>query len=72
MIKDHGKQTAFHLHNHCGKAYLNYIKCSESPYIDICDTSIMSLGKGGGNLKLENVLKDKDRFSSKQFYLKVL
>ena len=70
MIKDTGKQTAFHLHNHTGKAYLNYIKCSESPYIDICDTSIMSLGKGAGNLKLENVLKDKDVFLLNDFILK--
>ena len=70
MIKDTGKQTAFHLHNHTGKAYLNYIKCFESPYIDICDTSIMSLGKGAGNLKLENVLKDEDAFSLNDFILK--
>jgi isopropylmalate/homocitrate/citramalate synthase len=70
MIKDTGKQTAFHLHNHTGKAYLNYIKCSESPYIDICDTSIMSLGKGAGNLKLENVLGDDDAFLLSDFILK--
>ena len=70
MIKDTGKQTAFHLHNHTGKAYLNYIKCFESPYIDICDTSIMSLGKGAGNLKLENVLSDKDAFFLNDFILK--
>jgi isopropylmalate/homocitrate/citramalate synthase len=70
MIKDSGKQTAFHLHNHTGKAYLNYIKCSESPYIDICDTSIMSLGKGAGNLKLENVLDDIKAFFLNEFILK--
>jgi hypothetical protein len=37
---------------------MNYIKCLESPYVDFCDTSVMSLGKGAGNLKLENVLDD--------------
>ena len=37
---------------------MNYIKCLESPYVDFCDTSVMSLGKGAGNLKLENVLED--------------
>ena len=57
-IKDSGKKTCFHLHNHTGKAYMNYIKCLESPYVDFCDTSVMSLGKGAGNLKLENVLDD--------------
>jgi pyruvate/oxaloacetate carboxyltransferase len=57
-IKDSGKKTCFHLHNHTGKAYMNYIKCLESPYVDFCDTSVMSLGKGAGNLKLENVLED--------------
>ena len=59
-IKDSGKKTCFHLHNHTGKAYMNYIKCLESPLVDFCDTSILSLGKGAGNLKLENVLEDDD------------
>ena len=45
-----------HLHNHTGQALINYIKCLESPFIDICDTSIGGLGKGAGNLKLEEVL----------------
>ena len=57
-IKYSDKKTCFHLHNHTGKAYMNYIKCLESPLVDFCDTSIMSLGKGAGNLKLENVLDD--------------
>ena len=57
-IKDSAKKTCFHLHNHTGKAYMNYIMCLESPYVDFCDTSVMSLGKGAGNLKLENVLDD--------------
>lgn len=57
-IKGSGKKTCFHLHNHTGKAYMNYVKCSESPYIDICDTSIGGLGKGAGNLKLEEVVSN--------------
>ncbi|MAG25126.1 hypothetical protein CMI47_06055 [Candidatus Pacearchaeota archaeon] len=69
-IKEAGKKTAFHLHNHTGKAYINYVKCVDSPYIDICDTSIMSLGKGAGNLKLENVLGDDDAFLLNDFILK--
>lgn len=59
-IKESGKQTCFHLHNHTGRALSNYIKCSESKYIDICDTSIGGLGKGAGNLKLEEVVSDFD------------
>lgn len=55
-IKDNNKKTSFHLHNHTGKAYLNYLKCKQSDYIDICDTSIRGLGKGAGNLKLEEVV----------------
>ncbi len=70
MIKESVKKTAFHLHNHTGKAYTNYVKCVESPYIDICDTSIMSLGKGAGNLKLENVLEDDGAFLLNDFVLK--
>jgi len=59
-IKESGKKTSFHLHNHTGQALLNYIKCSESAYIDICDTSIGGLGKGAGNLKLEEVVPNAD------------
>ena len=70
MIKESGKRTAFHLHNHTGKAYTNYVKCVDSPYIDICDTSIMALGKGAGNLKLDNVLCDDDAFLLNDFILK--
>ena len=66
-IKDSGKKTCFHLHNHTGKAYMNYIKCLESLYVDFCDTSVMSLGKGAGNLKLENVLDDKKSLLLNEF-----
>ena len=69
-IKESDKKTDFHLHNHTGKAYTNYVKCVESLYIDICDTSIMSLGKGAGNLKLENILGDDEAFLLNDFILK--
>ena len=69
-IKDSGKKTCFHLHNHTGKAYMNYIKCLESPYVDMCDTSIMSLGKGAGNLKLEDVLDDENSLILNEFIYK--
>ena len=66
-IKDSGKKTCFHLHNHTGKAYMNYTKCLESPYVDICDTSIGGLGKGAGNLKLEEVLDDNNALLLHEF-----
>ena len=66
-IKESNKKTCFHLHNHTGKAYMNYTKCNESPYIDICDTSIMGLGKGAGNLKLEEVLDNDQALLLNQF-----
>ena len=69
-IKDSGKNTCFHLHNHTGKAYMNYIKCEESPYIDICDTSIGGLGKGAGNLKLEEVLPTHQSLMLNEFIYK--
>ena len=61
------KKTCFHLHNHTGKAYMNYIKCLESKYVNFCDTSIMSLGKGAGNLKLEDVLGDDESLLLNEF-----
>ena len=70
MIKEVNKKTAFHLHNHTDKAYANYVKCLQSQQVDFCDTSIMSLGKGAGNLKLESVLNDKDTFLLNDFILK--
>lgn len=69
-IKGSGKKTGFHLHNHTGKAFLNYTKCLESPYIDSCDTSIMSLGKGAGNLKLENVVSQRSSLILSNFIYK--
>jgi 4-hydroxy 2-oxovalerate aldolase len=59
-LKDAGKNTGFHLHNHTGKAYSNYLSCVENPYIDFCDTSVMGLGKGAGNLSLEHVIEKED------------
>jgi hypothetical protein len=41
--------------------------CLESPYVDFCDTSVMSLGKGAGNLKLENVLDDDKALKLNEF-----
>ena len=69
-IKAAGRKTGFHLHDHTGKAYMNYLKCVNSPYIDSCDTSIMSLGKGAGNLKLENILDNEKAMILNEFIFK--
>ena len=54
-IKDYGINFGYHLHNNTGRALLNYFFMKEKK-IDITDTSILGLGKGGGNLKLEEVI----------------
>jgi 4-hydroxy 2-oxovalerate aldolase len=54
-IKYQGIKVGFHLHNHTGRALTNYYICKNNN-IDIIDTSILGLGKGGGNLKLEDVI----------------
>jgi 4-hydroxy 2-oxovalerate aldolase len=59
-IKQSGKGTGFHLHNHTGRAFSNFLCCKANEYVDYCDTSVMSLGKGAGNLRLEHVIDDKD------------
>jgi 4-hydroxy 2-oxovalerate aldolase len=55
LIKRAGKKTCLHLHNHTGQAFHNYKKCKEINLVDFCDTSIGGLGKGAGNLKLEEI-----------------
>ena len=47
--------TGFHLHNHTDRALLNYYY-AKNKNVSMTDTSIRGLGKGGGNLKLENVI----------------
>jgi 4-hydroxy 2-oxovalerate aldolase len=54
-IKYQGIGVGFHLHNHTGRALTNFYTCKNNN-IDITDTSILGLGKGGGNLKLEDII----------------
>ena len=63
-------KTGFHLHDHTGKAFSNFLKCKESDYIDSCDTSVMSLGKGAGNLRLENVINKSQSLELSKFIFK--
>jgi len=55
LIKSYNITPGFHLHDHSGKAYFNYrnlLKCGFSS----TDVSLFGMGKGGGNLRLENVI----------------
>lgn len=55
QLKYNGINFGYHLHNNTGRALMNYFFMKEKK-IDITDTSILGLGKGGGNLKLEEVI----------------
>lgn len=63
--KNSGKRTGFHLHDHSGKAMINYRELLKQYWmgirhdeykVDSTDTSVRGMGKGSGNLKLEYVL----------------
>ena len=55
VIKEKGITPGFHLHDHSGKAYLNFRLL---PYVGFgsTDVSLSGMGKGDGNLKLEHVI----------------
>jgi len=55
LLKKNNINSGFHLHNHTDRALLNYYICLQNG-IAMTDTSILGLGKGGGNLSLVNVI----------------
>lgn len=55
ILRESGKKVGFHLHNHRGYALLNH-SCVAEWNFDLSDISLGGLGKGGGNLKSEQVL----------------
>lgn len=54
-IKAAGSKPGFHLHNHSGRALKNF-EVLEQMGFEYADASINGLGKGLGNLKMEEVL----------------
>ena len=54
-ITDIGSEPGFHLHDHTGKAFFNYRLLGQLGYA-ITDGSVNGLGKGLGNLALEQVV----------------
>ena len=68
-IKYNGINFGYHLHNNTGRALLNYFFMKEKK-IDITDTSVLGLGKGGGNLKLEEVIPNENFIELLEFIQK--
>jgi 4-hydroxy 2-oxovalerate aldolase len=58
-IRSSGTKFGFHLHDHSGNAVSNYKELVDNN-VDSSDTSIMGMGKGSGNLKLEHVVTGYD------------
>jgi 4-hydroxy 2-oxovalerate aldolase len=59
VLDESGMKWGFHLHNHTGRAVLNYWILSQTrcSYIDF---SVRGLGKGAGNLRAEDVIRNED------------
>lgn len=55
MISDNGMTPGLHLHDHSGKAFLNY-KIGQDIGFKSFDFSLGGMGKGVGNLRLEHVV----------------
>jgi len=54
-LTEHGIKWGFHLHDHTGRANHNYWLLKEIG-CNYIDASVNGLGKGGGNLKLEEIV----------------
>ncbi len=59
MISNKNITPGLHLHDHSGKAYLNYRILPKAGF-GATDVSLSGIGKGSGNLKLEYVIKPLD------------
>jgi len=68
VLKGSGKKIGMHLHDHSGKAYLNF-SMLESLGFDSSDTSVRGMGKGSGNLRLEYVVDKKNLVGLASFIL---
>ena len=59
IFKENNLEWGFHLHNHTGRAALNYWVLKNEG-CDYMDGSVNGLGKGGGNLKLEEIVTNEN------------
>lgn len=55
MVRNEGMIPGLHLHDHSGKAYLNYCLGQDLGFGSF-DCSLSGMGKGVGNLKMEHVV----------------
>jgi hypothetical protein len=65
-------KLGIHLHDHLGLALANYLYCRHNfkRIVNISDVSLGGLGKGGGNLKFEDVLALGDNDPTSCFFEK--
>jgi 4-hydroxy 2-oxovalerate aldolase len=68
-LKDSGIQVGMHLHDHSGKAFLNFTLLSSIGFTGF-DASTRGMGKGVGNLRLEQVVTDENLASIMDFVSK--
>ena len=68
-LTDMNINVGMHLHDHRGKAYSNFKMLKEIGFTGF-DASTRGMGKGVGNLKLENVIRDNHLVKIMKFALK--
>ena len=66
MLRERDISVGMHLHDHRGKAYSNFKMLKNIGFTGF-DASTRGMGKGVGNLRLENVVKDRDLVNIMQF-----
>jgi 4-hydroxy 2-oxovalerate aldolase len=59
IFKEYNLEWGFHLHNHTGRASLNYWML-QNEGCNYMDGSVNGLGKGNGNLKLEEIVTNEN------------
>jgi 4-hydroxy 2-oxovalerate aldolase len=69
VVSKSGTKTGFHLHDHSGKAILNYEELIKNG-VESTDTSIRGMGKGSGNLKLEHVILNSENLVKLLVFIK--
>ena len=69
LLREHKIKVGFHLHNHTNRALMNYHIC-KSNNIDMTDTSFLGMGKGGGNLKFEDIIINEHLIELLNFFKK--
>ncbi len=49
------QNIGFHFHDNIGRAFSNYVYCKNNNY-DLFDSTIFGIGRGGGNLRTEQII----------------